>query len=407
MQYRGLVVLSMGAALWVAARIAGSPGLEIVGIGLALLPLVAAGYGRMGRGRLRAQRHLTSTIAAPGQRITVDVTINNQSAAPTSLLLLQDHVPSGLGQPARLVLTGIPARNDQDVSYSLTPKQRGRYEVGPLTIDVSDPFALTRRRVIFPHLDSLVVTPRVEDLPGGLPAPTGTGAGASPSQHLFRTGEEFYTMREYQQGDDLRRIHWPSVARSGKLMIRQDELARRSSVTIFLDTRTTALGRSHSPAFEKAVSAAASIGVLLARSGFTLRLGTTELAPFSVGEEAFLETLAGVTDVPAHALRIERLRQAAAGDSTLVVVTAPPLPAEVAAITRVGTAYGPKIAVLVYPADPSKFPPASQSQLEGRASVARLSLARAGWKVYVLTPEANLRDAWIALRNPLPAASGS
>ena len=36
-------------------------------------------------------------------------------------------------------------------------------------------------------------------------------------------------MRGYQEGDDLRRIHWPSVARTGELMIRQDESSKRAS----------------------------------------------------------------------------------------------------------------------------------------------------------------------------------
>ena len=53
-------------------------------------------------------------------------------------------------------------------------------------------------------------------------------------------------MRQYQQGDDLRRIHWPSVARSGDLMIRQDESSRRSNALLFVDTRMGSIGQAHS-----------------------------------------------------------------------------------------------------------------------------------------------------------------
>ena len=49
-------------------------------------------------------------------------------------------------------------------------------------------------------------------------------------------------MRGYQEGDDLRRIHWPSVARTGDLMIRQDEASRRASGLIYLDSRGSMLG---------------------------------------------------------------------------------------------------------------------------------------------------------------------
>src|SRR5207249_9812745 len=141
---------------------------------------------------------------------------------------------------------------------------------------------LTRMRLEYPEKDELVVFPEVEDLPGLPGSRFGSGSGDSASRHLFRTGEEFYTMREYEVGDDLRRIHWPSVARRGKLMIRQDEAARRSLATVFLDTRLSSLGHAHSPPFEKAVSAAASIGVHLSRSGYSLRLAAGTSRPLAV-----------------------------------------------------------------------------------------------------------------------------
>jgi uncharacterized protein (DUF58 family) len=217
-------------------------------------------------------------------------------------------------------------------------------------------------------------------------------------------------MREYQVGDDLRRIHWPSVARRGRLMIRQDEAARRSTATVFLDTRVTALGQSGTPAFEKAVSAAASVGSLLGTAGFTIRLATAQGGPASLGQEALLDRLAGVGHAPNRALGqlLAPLRAGGAGGTTLVVVTAPPPPAEVSVLTRTGTTFGSLIAVLVYPADPSSLPPEAAAQLEGQASSARLSLARAGWETYVIAPNAKLRDVWRVTRlRPLFSTASS
>ena len=54
-------------------------------------------------------------------------------------------------------------------------------------------------------------------------------------------------MRGYQEGDDLRRIHWPSVARTGELMIRQDEASRRAGGLIYLDSREALLGPGARP----------------------------------------------------------------------------------------------------------------------------------------------------------------
>jgi uncharacterized protein (DUF58 family) len=406
---RGVLVFAAGLGLWFGARILGSPSLHIVAVGLVVLPFVAALFARWSRQRITVRRRLSTNRVAPGQRVTVELEIENHAATLSSFMLLEDRLPPALGRPARLVLTGIPARNRQRVSYSLVPQTRGRYPLGPLVVDISDPFALTKLRVEFDERDRVIVTPEVETLEGGIGSPFGSGSGQSVSRHLFRTGEEFFTMRPYQTGDDLRRIHWPSVARTHELMIRQDESARRSSAMLFLDTRASALGQNHSPAFEKAVSCAASVGALLSNAGFSIRVAGIGLPPTQVTEDTLLETLATVTPHASRAIGPEllRLRSGASVDTTLVAITAPPPPPELTALIRSGALFGPKVAILVYPVDPGSLPADRQSQLEGRASAARLSLSRSGWEVMILPPSGHLGDVWRANRNRHPALSGS
>ncbi len=264
-------------------------------------------------------------------------------------------------------------------------------------------------RVEFDERDQLIVTPEVEPLEGGADSPFGASSGLSLSRRLFRTGEEFYTMRQYQQGDDLRRIHWPSVARSGELMIRQDQSSQRARAIVFVDTRESAIGRTHSPQFEKAISVAASVGVLLTRYGFSLQLATSHIPPTPVTDEVLLETLAGVSHDPSRALStgLARLRTAASSDTTLIAITAPPQANELTSLIRSGSVFGTRITVLVYPIDPDALPPEPQAQLEGRASAARLSLSRSGWEVVLLSPTEDLRDVWHANRKRLPELSGS
>jgi uncharacterized protein (DUF58 family) len=405
---RGVVVFAAALGLWVVARISGSPTLHIVAVGLAILPIAAVVFTRWSRQRLHVRRRLSDQRIQPGRRVTVELEIENESPASTSFLLLEDAVPPGLGRPARLVLTGIVARGLARASYSLVAHSRGRYTIGPLAIDVSDPFALTRSRVEFAGHEELVVTPTVEELESGPSSPFGQTSGLSLAKHLFRTGEEFFTMRAYQEGDDLRRIHWPSVARSGELMIRQDESTRRSNAVLYLDTRRSAVGQTRSPAFERCVSSAASIGMLLVRYGFTIRLATTQLSPSPVTADQLLDTLAGVSHDGARSAgaALGKLRGVASTDTTLVAITAPPDPGDLTGLIRLGPIFGAKLAVLVYPVDPAILPPDRQAQIEGRASSARLSLSRGGWEVLVLAPDTRLRDLWQRSRTALPALSG-
>ena len=404
---RGVVVLSSGLAMWFVARLIGSPGLAVIGVGFAVLPLFAATFARWGRQHLTARRRLSDVRVAPGTRVTVEVEVANRSPASTSFLMVEDRLPSALGRSARLVLTGMPSRGVQRAQYTLLPQARGRYTIGPLTIDVSDPFALSRLRLQFDEREELLVTPEIEDLTNTPQSPFGMNFGSSRAKHLFRTGEEFFTMRQYQTGDDLRRLHWPSVARTGELMIRQDESSRRSSALVFVDTREVMLGQAHGPAFERAMSCAASVGVLLAHGGFSLRVATADTPPAAVSEDAFLDVLTGVTHTSMRSIAttLTRLRAGSGADTTLVVVAAPPAPTELSSLVRTGAAFGPKLAVLIYPNDPHTVPQDRRSQLEGRASQARHTLSRARWDVVVLPPSVRLRDVWHEPRVPHLASS--
>jgi uncharacterized protein (DUF58 family) len=406
---RGVLVVAAGIALWVGARLLGSSTLHFVAVGLVLLPFASMAFARWSRQRVRIRRRVSDTRVQPGQRVHVELEVENMAPTQASFLLVEDRLPAQLGRSARLVVASLPSRSRQRVRYSLTPHQRGRYVLGPLSADLSDPFALSRLRVEFDQRDELVVAPEVEVLTGGPDSPFGLTSGLALAKHLFRTGDEFYTMRPYVEGDDLRRIHWPSVARSRELMIRQDESTRRSTAVLFVDTRDTAVGQTHTPCFEKVVSAAASLGILLVRYGFSVKLATTQMPPQRVGEEALLDVLAGVSHHASRALSsgLTRLRMVAASDTSLVVVGAPPPPTELSSWIRVGAMFGPKVGVFVHPTDPDTLPPDRRAQLEGRASQARLSLSRSGWEVVVLPPSRRLRDVWHVERIQPLVTSGS
>ncbi|HET6211047.1 MAG TPA: DUF58 domain-containing protein, partial [Jatrophihabitans sp.] len=79
------------------------------------------------------------------------------------------------------------------------------------------------------------------------------------------------SVRAFRDGDDLRKIHWRSTAKSGELMVRQEERPWHGESLILLDTRSvsypTLPGAEESPAFEWAITAAASIGCHLAGRG--------------------------------------------------------------------------------------------------------------------------------------------
>jgi uncharacterized protein (DUF58 family) len=393
---RGLTLSLAGVGMWLLARIVGSSGLEVAAVGLAAAPFLASLTVRKGPAGITVGRRISQVRVQPGIRVTVTLEVANTSTTATPLLLLEDALPAPLGRPARLVLTDLRPRSSRSVSYPLVPRARGHHHIGPLTVDATDAFGLARRRVRLEGRDTLIVTPEVEDLSIPPEAGSGSGFGASRSRQLLRTGEDYYTMRRYQEGDDLRRIHWPSVARTGDLMIRQDEASRRASALLFIDNREASLGRAYTPAFERAVSAAASVGALLVTSGFALRIAGADRPAAAQTGDTFLDALAGFREAPVHALgaALTALRSAGSPETSLVFVGAPPAPQELSSLSRAAAGFGPKLAICVHPVDPATAPASRREQLTSRATQATLTLTRAGWDCIVLTPTTRLLDRW-------------
>lgn len=392
---RAWAILATGVLLWLTSRILGNPDLHMVSVGLlALIPLAAI-LVRFMRHDLKAVRRLSRRRAFPGTRIRVDIEVRNVAERRTAMLLAEDRLPSTLGPPGRGVLGEVRPGARRNVSYELTPRSRGRYAIGPLTVMATDPFDLVRKRMTFDVQHDLIVYPEVEDIGRSRPAMPLGGAGESSTRQLMHASEDFFTMRAYEEGDDLRRIHWPSVARTGELMIRQDEAARRAAASLFLDNRASAFDGDRQ-AFERAVSAAASIGALYLRTGFRLRMATSERSPATVELDQFLEILALARQSRTAQLSptLTRLAGAAVGGGALVVITHVPDAAETTAMTRLLTTTGTKLAVLITPRGLDEMSIGARHESDQKLKTTRNSLTRAGWEVLTLRPEERLADVW-------------
>ena len=97
--------------------------------------------------------------------------------------------------------------------------------------------------------------------------------GSEGELHLIALhGEDDVTIREYRDGDDLRRIHWPATARTGDLMVRQEDRPAQRRAVVLLDPVDAHGGSGATGSFEWAVSACASIAAHLCESGYAVHL---------------------------------------------------------------------------------------------------------------------------------------
>ncbi|MGW1763938.1 DUF58 domain-containing protein [Streptomyces sp. NPDC002073] len=272
---RGRSFLAAGVAAAACAYVLGQGDLLRVGLLLAVLPLLCAVALHRTRHRVAASRRLTPLRVPAGAEARVQLRMDNVSRLPTGLLMLQDRVPYVLGPRPRFVLDRVEAGGKREVSYRVRSDLRGRYPLGPLQLQLTDPFGLVELTRSFSAYDTLTVIPRTEPLPSVRMTGEASGYGEGRQRSLALAGDDDVIPRGYRYGDDLRRIHWRSTARYGELMVRREEQPQRARATVLLDTRRVAFqGAGPDSAFEWAVAAAASTLTHLLERGFSVRLLT-------------------------------------------------------------------------------------------------------------------------------------
>ena len=146
--------------------------------------------------------------------------------------------------------------------------------VGPLTAVRHDVLGLARSVTTVAGVDEVLVSPRAHLLD----MPT-LGQGVL-GRHLMALAQrlgpgDFHSLRDYQDGDEPRSIHWRASARSENLKVRQHTVEGLRRCLVVLDQHV-ADGAAADEAFERAVTVAASLVHSADKAGLTTRFVTTD-----------------------------------------------------------------------------------------------------------------------------------
>ncbi len=272
---RGWTLAGAASGLIVAGRLLGAVELSVLGVITVSLLFAAWLWVRSRRRVVRVDRSVHPHRVHVGGDARVDIEVDDPGPADSPQLMLTD-VFDGGRRAARFLVPSLRRGQRARAAYRVPTNRRGRYALGPISLTVTDPFGLARRSWAAGAADEVTICPRVHELrpPPGAP---GRLRSASPFAVRFHApavdGEEFLTLREYEVGDDLRRIHWRSTARTGELVVREDEAQWQPRAVVLLDTRPSAHDEA---SFEAAVEAAASVVARLARSVLPVEVITTD-----------------------------------------------------------------------------------------------------------------------------------
>lgn len=346
-----LALLATGGAVLLGRRL-DSAGLTILGyaLGIALVSVWVLSRRRV---HVSAERTDLPHRVTLGRVIDTELTLT--SASRLTSVVVEEEFPQSLGQRVRLGVPVLPAGAPVTHGYQFRADRRGHYQVGPLTLERTDPFGLARSRQQLAEPTALIVHPRTEPvLDRILKRQFEDPILRPPHSKPWPTGSEFYGMRPYEYGDDPRRIVWRAVARHQDLLVREAEHGITDQVCLMLDSCRSSYSfpGGDSESFERAVSAAASVGSHHLANGFSLTLRTNgeELGLRMRGKHERLDLLDALAAVePERATladTVHRLLLDRAGDAHHVVITGQ-LTAATAASLRAFTERGRSLVVIL------------------------------------------------------------
>ncbi len=395
---RGWAVVGTSVVFVIAGRLLGIPelfALAVVGLGLIAGAVV---YVRYARWDLEATREVRPPQVHAGGNGRVELSVRNVSGRRSPVLSARDPFDDGR-RWARFHIAPLQPGEKVRAAYRLPTAERGIFPLGPLTIGLTDPFGLaTQARQAAPSA-SLVVFPRIDPIYPLAQARGADPTGSTGHPSLAFGGDDFYALRPYQTGDDLRRVHWPSSARSDELMIRQDELPWQGRISVLADVRAT----QHSAAsLEIALSAVASIVSASSRAGRQVRLVTTDGLDTGFGSghvqlTTVLGRLAGTQPGRGGtiAIGLSTLDRGGTTGSVAVVTTDAATDEDLFSIRRLSGRFGSVATVLIERSAWDPNSPVTPKTRRGRGIVVRVSAERpfeAAWNATVGRPPGGLFD---------------
>lgn len=250
---RAWLLASAGISIILVGRLFGLIELFVLGTCLVVLVILAVLTVVMARARIEIQRTFDPARPSVGETLDVEVILS------ASVGMASCQVVETVDGRAYLSLT--PAKSWRDersrTSYRLPLTHRGVVSLGPASIQIFDPFGIARiHRVLGTDQEVLVIPQSVAiDLPQpGLCR----GNLIDQMQRELRnrsSNSEFHSIRDYQVGDDVRRVNWKASAKREDLVVNQYQSLSPIDLHLVIDNQTS---RYRTEGFEVAISIATS-----------------------------------------------------------------------------------------------------------------------------------------------------
>ncbi len=243
------VISALSTGFWLPTRLA-----YVILFGIP----VAYFWAKANRGDLEVTTERLVDRLQEGQEFQERITVRNKGWL-SKLWLEVDDQSTLPGHSARRVISLGP-RESRSWKTTTLCRRRGLFTMGPVRITTGDPFGFFRYTNTYGRPQNILVYPQASELPNFYVPPANL-----PGEGRFRKRTHYVTpnaagVRDYAPGDSFNRIHWPTTARTNRLMVKLFELDPASDIWIILDLdKSVHVGSGDDGTEEFAVKIAASI----------------------------------------------------------------------------------------------------------------------------------------------------
>jgi uncharacterized protein (DUF58 family) len=184
---------------------------------------------------IRLTRQIRARHVQVGNFIEERLVVENTGWLPKLWIELKDEANLPGHQASRVIST-LGGKRQKSWHVRTPCYQRGRFTLGPISLTSGDPFGLFLFKKRLPHFtSSVVIYPMTVDLPAFQPPMGEQTGGEAVRRRTHYVTTNVSGIRDYAFGDSFNRIHWPSTARTNRLMVKEFELDPMADVWIFLD----------------------------------------------------------------------------------------------------------------------------------------------------------------------------
>lgn len=213
---------------------------------------------------ITAERSMRPTKVMEGDDAEVRLVVENKGSRPHRFEI-HDIVPrtSELVSGSNRHPISLAPGQSVSFNYTLRFNRRGKKKLGPLVARWGDPLFVFKEEKYLDVVSEVTIIPYIHEIRKKTLTPEKLRIPVGSSRSRFRgVGTDFHSIRDYYDGDELKRINWKATARFDKMLVNDFESDRSGDITIILD----ATGNDNSPAETEALNRAMEAAVSISSS---------------------------------------------------------------------------------------------------------------------------------------------